>query len=467
MKGQRLFSRRGGTAWSALAIVTFASAPLCAQSLPLPTADPLAMPVQDDPILALAEQSVPVDTFRAAIADAVRRNPSLGESIAQRQEVEAQRNEARARQYPTVDVSLSHFEVLSRAFSNDPQNILERQRPQFRTDGSLRISQPLIDFNASRDRILAANARLRAATAGVEDTSNQIALRTVAAWYEVYSYRNLVRLGEAFVVSQGELRDKVGERVRQGVSAQGDVAQVDSYIAASKSQLADFRRSLASAEAQYAQLVGAPAPASLARAPVPVLPKTAITDLTNLPAIRAARAQSDAARQDVRAVTADQLPGVSVSVDAGRYGILQNGRDYDIRGTVSMNWRLFGGAKQRVDQAQARANGAEARFQRAREEATRDAEIAKSDIAALEAAKDALAENYVASRRSRDVLAERFRVSRGTLFDLLGAQSNYFGVAARYLQTVTELDTARYILLARTGKLLESLGIDATRLDPR
>ena len=40
------------------------------------------------------------------------------------------------------------------------------------------------------------------------------------------------------------------------------------------------------------------------------------------------------------------------------------------------------------------------------------------------------------------------------------------GVAARYIQTVIELDTARYALLARTGRLLPALGIDPVTLDP-
>ena len=35
----------------------------------------------------------------------------------------------------------------------------------------------------------------------------------------------------------------------------------------------------------------------------------------------------------------------------------------------------------------------------------------------------------------------------------------YFGVAARYIQTTIERDTARYILLARIGQLLPALGI--------
>ena len=93
----------------------------------------------------------------------------------------------------------------------------------------------------------------------------------------------------------------------------------------------------------------------------------------------------------------------------------------------------------------------------------RDAQIAWSDIAALTAAQGAIEANYVASRRSRDVLAERFRVARGTLFDVVVADNNFFSVAARYIQATTELDTARYALLARTGRLLATLQIEPTR----
>ena len=72
--------------------------------------------------------------------------------------------------------------------------------------------------------------------------------------------------------------------------------------------------------------------------------------------------------------------------------------------------------------------------------------------------------SYIASRRSRDVIVERFRVARGTLFDVVAAEDNYFESATAYIQTLTELDAARYILLSRTGRLLEALEIDPDRL---
>ncbi len=439
--------------------------------LPAPSEDPLRIDPASDPILQLARAETSLPEFRNEIALAVRRNPSLDESLAQRDEAAAVRDEAKARRYPVADLSLSTFKIVSRAFSNDPQNVLERSRPESRTDGSIRIQQPVVDFGASGSRIAAGDARLQAALASMEDISGQVALRAVAVWYNVYGYRALVRLAEAFASSQRDLRSRLQERVTQGYAAQGDVAQVDSYVASSDAQLADFRRSAASAEAQYTAVIGSAPPASLGRAPAPDLTQVTRShlrdDVAALPTVRAAGALAGAARRDVSALKSDRLPQLTAGLDAGRYGVLENARDYDVRANLTLSMRIGGGADQRIRQAQARAHGADARLQRTRQDAERDAEIALSDIAALEQAKAAIESNYLASRQSRDVLAERLRVSRGTLFDLLSAENNYFGVAARYIQTVTELDTARYVLLARTGKLLATLQIDPAALDAR
>jgi adhesin transport system outer membrane protein len=437
--------------------------------LPAPAGDPLNINPAADPVLRLASSSTSPTLFRRAIADAVRRNPALDEATAQVEEADAVRAEARARRLPTADISISSFKILSRAFSNDPGNVLERSRPRGRTDGLIRVQQPVLDWGSSLNRVRASEARLEAARAGAEDTGTQVALRAIAAWYQVYGYRVLVRLADAFTANQADLRMALQDRVMQGAAAPADIAQVDSYIASADAQAADFHRLLTSAEAQYAAVIGSPAPGDLGRAPVPTLGGIAKAelpdDIDRLPTVRAARLGADAARLDARALRSDQLPQLSAGLDAGRYGIIETERDYDVRGSVTLSMRLGGGAAERGRQAAARANGADARLRRTRIDAQRDAEIALSDVAALEAARKAIESNYIASRQSRDVLAERFRVSRGTLFDLLGAESNYFGVAARYMQTVIELDSARYALLARTGRLLPELGIDPTTLD--
>jgi adhesin transport system outer membrane protein len=181
-------------------------------------------------------------------------------------------------------------------------------------------------------------------------------------------------------------------------------------------------------------------------------------------AVRGAQAIADASRQEARAARADRLPRLSAGVDAGRYGVIETDRDYDIRGSLALRYRIFGGLDPRAEQSEARARAADAHATLVREEAGRDAAIAWSDVRALEEQLEALQQAYIASRQSRDVIVERFRVARGTLFDVVAAEDAYFGSATAYIQALSELDAARYVLLSRTGRLLDVLEIDPDRL---
>jgi adhesin transport system outer membrane protein len=436
--------------------------------LPPPSSDPLSIDPGKDPILQLARSQASPEAFRSVVATAVERHPATQEARATSAEAEAVVDEAVERRLPSVDLSVSSYRVISRDFSNDPQNILERSRPSNRTDATLNVSQTVYDFGAGAQRVLAAGARLRAAAAEAEASADRIALNTVASWYDVFAYRALVALSESFVANQQELREAVEERVSQGVSAPGDVARVESYLASAQTRLAGFRRLLANAEARFSELTGRSPPDYLERAPVPQAPAltrdAAALAAMSSPAARSAQAMADSARREARATKSDRLPHITAGVDAGRYGVFENDRDYDVRGRVTLRQRLFGGTEARLAQAEARARSADARASRIRDEAARDAAIAWSDVKALEEQLKALEASYIASRRSRDVLIERFINSRGNLFDVVAAEDAYFETATAFIRTLAELDAARYVLLSRTGNLLETLSIDPARV---
>lgn len=433
-------------------------------SLPEPTSDPLAIDPSSDPVLKLARTQADPDRFRTVVQTAVQRHPGTLEARALSSEAEAVVDEARERRLPSIDLNVSSYRVIAREFSNDPQNIIERSRPSNRTDATLTVQQNIFDFGASQRRVLAAGARLRAAAAEAEAGADRVALSTIAAWYDVFAFQALVALSESFVANQQELREAVEERIRQGLSARGDTARVDSYLASAQTRLAGYRRQLANAEARFEELTGAPPPAELERAPVAEVPAmtkdaAALAAMAS-PTARSAQAMADSARQEAKAIKADRLPQVTAGVDAGRYGVFENDTDYDVRGRVTLRQRLFGGTEARLAQSQARARSADARATRVRDEAGRDAAIAWSDVRALEEQLRALEASYIASRRSRDVLIERFVNARGDLFDVVAAEDAYYETATAFVRTLSELDAARYVLLSRTGRLLEALGIE-------
>lgn len=439
--------------------------------LPPPSTDPMKIDLSTDPILRLARGQAPADQFRALVGTAVIHHPGTLEAEAATAEARSVVSEANERRLPSIDLLVSSNHSLSRRFGTLTEDIIERSQPRDRTDATLTVSQTLYDFGAGADRVSAAGARLRAAAADAEANADQIALNSIAAWYDVFAYRALVGLSESFVKNQQDLRAAVEERIRQGVSAPGDTARVDSYLASAETRLAEFRRQLANAEARFTELMGAPPPAQLERAPVAALPAmtkdAASLAAMSAPQPRAAQALADATRQEARAARADRMPQIGATMDANRYGVFENSTDYDVRGRLTLRQHLFGGTEARLAQAEARARSADAHATRIRDEAARDASIAWSDVQALDEQLRATEESYIASRRSRDVLVERFVYERGNLFDVVAAEDSYFETATAYIRALSELDAARYVLLSRTGGLLPALGIDPVSIGGR
>jgi adhesin transport system outer membrane protein len=174
--------------------------------------------------------------------------------------------------------------------------------------------------------------------------------------------------------------------------------------------------------------------------------------------VRSAWAVADAGRQDARAARSDRLPRLSVGLDAGRYGVFENNRDYDIRGSVALRYR-FSAASIARRTGQARARSSDAHADLVREEAGRDAAIAWSDVRALEEqfeAVEAAHRQPPVARRHRRAFPRRPRdpFRRGR------RRRIYFESATSYIRVLSELDAARYVLLSRTGRLLDVLEID-------
>ena len=432
--------------------------------LPLPAREPLDDQRAHDPVLSLADATMARAPFIGVISEAVRQHPTLAEARAASDAVEAQLEGAREATRPNVDINIQSFRVISRDFSNDPLNILERTRPSKRTDGTLSLNQVVFDFGAGGERKEAARARVSASIADIDGSASQIALDVVVAWYDVAAYRTLSSLARSFLASETDARAAVQQRIDAGVAAPVDLARIDSAIARNKARLADYARRMNAAEARFVALTGRTPPPGLQRVPRACgftgSKDDAIAAAAHAPPVISADASAKAAARDERAVVREARPQVTAGIDAGRYGIFETPYDYDVRGRVNLRVRLFGGTESRIREAGARARQAQARADQIRGDAGRDAAIAWSDVNALEDQLGALETAYLTARVSRDGVAERFRVARGSVFEVLNAEEELFQAAVSYLQGLSELDTNRYVLLARTGGLLDCLQID-------
>ena len=429
-------------------------------TLPGPSGAPQSIDPAADPLLNFIRAADTSGEFTAMVGRAVERHPSVQEAINAQREARQVRAEVRAGLLPRVDVQLNGDYSLARNFGTDADNIIERSRPRTRTDANVTGEQLLYDFGATGARIRAASARITAAEAEVRSVANDAGIRAVAAYYDVLAYQTLADIGQAFIQRHRDILEDTRLRFQQGYGAGGDVARVESYLASAEGRVARFERQLASARARYREAFGAPAPARVVR-PAPPVSAAASADAAielsdKAPEVAAARAREASAEREWRAARADRLPRITGVVDATQYDVLDDGNDYDVRGRVVLRHNLFAGGRTgaRANQALARLRQAEFAADRVMNESSRDAGIAYEDVRILERQAATLERAYIANRRTRDLFVEQFKVSRGTLLDVLQAEQDYFTAASDYLQGATELDVARHVLLDRTGELL-------------
>lgn len=432
--------------------------------LPEPEAQPLQVRPEDDPLLAGVLAPAPEGEFRALVASAVERHPALDETTGYAEEARYAMYQQEAAMAPSGEFDIAGFKVLGRQFAgNSIDNIVERSRAEHRFDELATVNQLIFDFGATKARVDAAGARLRAAALGVDSAANQVALNTIAAWYDVYSLRTVLALTTAYRTDSLSNRTAIETRIANGASAQSDAALIENALAQLDIRIARYQQQLSSAEARFRELTGAPPPPGLLRAPelgaIPASLEDARDAADETPASRAAREQAVAANRDARGAKRDLLPSIGASVDAGRYGILESRRDYDVVARITLRQRLFGGLPQRAKAAGAHAVAMDARAARITDENRRDAAIAFSDLEALDRQLEALKASYVATRLTRDATVKRFRYSRGTIFDVLNASDTFFAAATGYVQALAQRDAARYVLLSRTNRLLEALAI--------
>ncbi len=442
-----------------------AAAPAPAQLvLPVPLEDPRAIDFGSDPVLRFVRSGGAADDFRLRIAAAVAHHPAQAEAAAGTDLADAQRREARSALFPMLSLSVVGSRSLARDFV-DSSAAVERLLPRGRTDASVGADQLLFDFGATGGRIASASARLRAAAADADRSAADTALAAVTAWYQVVGLTAMTELAEALVARHRAIVADTGARVAAGLGAGGDMARAEAGLADAIGAASTSARALAAARARYRELFGAEAPTHPAR-PASDIAMFASADLAirqsrATPEVVTAEALAAAAAAEARAVRGEALPRLGAGISATRFNVFEPGPNHDVRATFTLRQTLsMGGAEAaRSSAANARARAASASAERIRAEAERDAEAAFADAAILAPAVAALADAYRANRRNRDITAEQFRLSRGSLIDLLRTEADYFAAARALVAGSIERDLAGYTLLARTGALLRHFAI--------
>jgi outer membrane protein, adhesin transport system len=427
-------------------------------AIPMPSERPQLIAADSDSFLtALAIRGGTVDFDRRLNAAALAL-PVLGERTQDVVAAQAGRDQARSRLFPGLGVDFIGARTITRDLQS-PSTQVENLTPLRRNDVIGSVDQLVTDFGASSARIRAGNASTEAARAELDAARNVALLQLVTSWYDVLWAQTAAALVRSNVTRMQALSDGAQLRFESGVDSGGDVARARSYLAAAQSEAISTDRQLKAASARYLELFGQP-PGKLDR---PAWANDASPEQADeRPELISARAQERAASAALDAAKSDRLPRVDARISGSGYDVLRGSTPaYDVRAQLTLRQRFStGGAEAaRVAELAARRKSAALAVNRVAAAVDREGQVAASDVEALSSSLVPLRTAYLDSRRARDLFAEQFRVSRGTLFDVLRAERDLLDAALTLAKTEYDLDVARFTLLARQGGLIERFGM--------
>jgi outer membrane protein, adhesin transport system len=427
-------------------------------AIPMPSERPQMIAADNDSFLmALAKRAAATD-FDVRLNAAATALPVLGERAQDVVAAQAGRDQARSRLFPGLGVDFIGARTITRDLQS-PSTQVENLTPFRRNDVIGSVDQLVTDFGATSARIRAGSASTDAARAELDAARNVALLQLVTSWYDVLWAQAAAALVRSNVKRMQALSDGAQIRFESGVDSGGDVARARSYLAAAQSQAINTDRQLKAASARYFELFGH-APGTLDR---PAWTGEASSPQGDeRPELVSARAQERAANAALDAAKSDRLPRVDARISGSGYDVLRGATPaYDVRAQLTLRQRFStGGAEAaRVAELAARRKSAALAVNRVAAAVDREGQVAVSDVDALSSSLVPLRMAYLDSRRARDLFAEQFRVSRGTLFDVLRAERDLLDAALTLAKTEYDLDVARFTLLARQGGLIERFGM--------
>ena len=426
----------------------------------------LAQDFAPDRLIArLSERPPEEPDFASRILDAVVAHPQVRSALAQSAQVGLDRRIERAARLPELNAELSGAAVIVREFEDDFDNIVERSRPNEQANLSVIGRQQLFDFGAASKRTRGAAHRHDQSRAEARGVATEIALAGAQAYLDVLRHSVLAELAQDNIRRHDQILTQIRDRQASGAGVLGEVARAEARRADAQARAAGIARDRALAASQFEELFG-DRPGGLYR-PSALFDETFELDrllevgLAKSGEIAAARARERASRSEYEAEKASRYPNVALELRGTKFDLQEANEEFEITGRLVVNYSLYQGGALAAQQSQSFQRLRQSQFaeEAARRQVRRTIAQAYDRLRAAEATVPVLRSAALANARSRDAYAERYAVTGGALFDLLQVERDYFESAQAYVNAVFEEDLARYAVAARTGELLEALGI--------
>jgi adhesin transport system outer membrane protein len=406
-------------------------------------------------------------SLKEAIAVAVESNPEIGQAIENREAIEFELRQAKGLYLPSVDLEASSG---GRSLDNPSRRALSIDNDTlYPTEAGVVVTQKLFDNGARRAEADRQASRVDGASFRVLERSEYIGLSVVQDYLEYMLQASIVGEAKKNLSFHHSILGDIRESIAGGALTDADRQQAEERVFAAKARLQEASEELEAAKIRFFKTVGKPLanptkPPSVASALPRSLDEAIGLARRSNPRIHMADSDIDAATALVDAARAKYGPEIVAegSARVGQDVDGTDGRTNDLQARLVLRWNLYrGGIDQANEQEQIR-RASEQRLAlhqvyREIEEAVRtswDRRFKQAELAKTLRQQAAASTRLVASYR------EQFKVGQRSLLDVLDAQNTRFNTATLADTAVYASLFAEYRLLAATGQLLRTEGIN-------
>ena len=417
-------------------------------------------------------------TLREAVESTLATNPAIGAAVAGRRASRYQLRQAQGRRLPTLealgDTGSQKFVKTELESANalvpcGPGCIEVQDRWRNRQFMSLTVRQTLFQGWDRANDIYKSAARVDAAALRVLERSEALALDAIEAYIDVRRHYDIIDIARQNVSRHRQILELVRARKEGGKAPISEVDQTLERLAAAEAVIGQVQEALLNAKAKFRRVIGLEPgqtnPVSYPRGLQLSRHAAVDTGLANNPVIRAADADADVARFEYKQSKSGYFPTLSLEGTARWAEDIDGsvGRNDELTGKLVLSWSLFEGlikVNRRRELAERWAQAQLERDVRARE----IVEVIDRALAAYETGKQrvqSFEEQVAANRKVVKTYFEEYELSKRSLLDLLDAENAMFSSRFQLTSTRAVHLFSAYQLLAGTGQLLNSLGIEA------
>ncbi len=414
----------------------------------------------------------PVDRLATALAEAYRTSPDLEAARARVRAVAEQVPQALAGFRPQLFTSGSIDAITGRSRAEaGPETDLDNVG----VSTALSLRQNLYAGGGTRAAVRAAEARLRAETLRLTDTTQNIFLQAVEAYTAVWRDRHVRRLAERNRERLMRHLEATRDRFQVGEVTRTDVAQAEARLEQARAEVERATADVVASQARFLRVVGRPAADPLADPTelrdLPASLEEALARIPHHPLVQAAEADLAAARAGVDVAFAALLPSVDAEASLAYADDPSAPVDWQRSASVRLAVRVplyqGGGEYARVREARRQVEAAERALEATRREVERRVRTAWERLRAAGAALRAFEAQVQANRVALEGVQQEAMVGARTVLDVLDAEQELFQSEVNLVRARGDRILAGYELAAALGELEPArLGLDLTPYDP-